>query len=152
MMAVDKTSLFQLRGSTAKGYAFDRRYSPDDSSDKIYDECVANLVEGCFKVRFPPPSCGDGSRLDRLSNYTHCLVRHCPYAVAVAVMFPLRLSYPMCRLYGLTDLISAYCILSVARATMQRCWHMARLAAAKRTPWLAASAFWACRRKVSPSA
>jgi len=49
MMAVDKTSLFQLRGSTAKGYAFDRRYSPEQSSDSIYEDCVANLVESCFK-------------------------------------------------------------------------------------------------------
>jgi len=49
MMAVDKTSLFQLRGSTAKGYAFDRRYSPEESSDKIYDDCIGSLVENCFK-------------------------------------------------------------------------------------------------------
>jgi hypothetical protein len=49
--AVDKATLVQLRGRTAIGYAFDRRYGPDHTSDSIYDDCVASLVENLFKVR-----------------------------------------------------------------------------------------------------
>jgi uncharacterized protein YabN with tetrapyrrole methylase and pyrophosphatase domain len=51
LQAVDKSTLFQLRGQTAKGYAFDRRYGQSETSDHIYDECVSQLVENCFKVR-----------------------------------------------------------------------------------------------------
>jgi uncharacterized protein YabN with tetrapyrrole methylase and pyrophosphatase domain len=47
---VDRHTLKQLRGSTAKGYAFDRVYPADETSDKIYDDAVAGLVENCFKV------------------------------------------------------------------------------------------------------
>ena len=49
--AVDKSTLLQLRGSGAKGYAFDRRYGQDEISDRIYDDVVGQLVESCFKVR-----------------------------------------------------------------------------------------------------
>lgn len=48
---MDKNTLLQLRGATAKGYAFDRRYAQDVTSDAIYDDCVAQLVEAVFKVR-----------------------------------------------------------------------------------------------------
>lgn len=48
--AVDKNTLIQLRGQTAKGFAFDRRYGAEHTSDSIYDDCVAQLVEGLFKV------------------------------------------------------------------------------------------------------
>jgi hypothetical protein len=41
----------QLRGCTAKGFAFDRRFGVDQTSDEIYDNCVAGLVENLFKVR-----------------------------------------------------------------------------------------------------
>lgn len=50
LQAVDKNTLLQLRGATAKGYAFDRRYGQDVTSDAIYDDCVAQLVEAVFKV------------------------------------------------------------------------------------------------------
>jgi kinesin family protein 4/21/27 len=40
----------QLRGQAAKGYAFDRRYGPEHTSDNIYDDCVSNLVENFLKV------------------------------------------------------------------------------------------------------
>jgi hypothetical protein len=40
----------QLRGNAAKGYAFDRRYPQDTTSDTIYEDCVSSLVESCFKV------------------------------------------------------------------------------------------------------
>lgn len=50
MQAVDKNTLLQLRGATAKGYAFDRRYAQDAISDNIYEDCVGQLVENCFKV------------------------------------------------------------------------------------------------------
>eukprot|EP00197_Chlamydomonas_leiostraca_P007072 CAMPEP_0202862124 /NCGR_PEP_ID=MMETSP1391-20130828/3279_1 /ASSEMBLY_ACC=CAM_ASM_000867 /TAXON_ID=1034604 /ORGANISM="Chlamydomonas leiostraca, Strain SAG 11-49" /LENGTH=276 /DNA_ID=CAMNT_0049541615 /DNA_START=52 /DNA_END=879 /DNA_ORIENTATION=+ len=49
LTAVDKNTLLQLRGATAKGYAFDKRYAQDVTSDSIYDECVGQLVENCFK-------------------------------------------------------------------------------------------------------
>ncbi|GFR41808.1 hypothetical protein Agub_g2578 [Astrephomene gubernaculifera] len=49
LSAVDKNTLLQLRGATAKGYAFDRRYGQDITSDAIYDDCVAQLVEAVFK-------------------------------------------------------------------------------------------------------
>jgi len=48
--AVDKDTLLQLRGCTAKGFAFDRRFGVDQSSDDIYENCVAGLVENLFKV------------------------------------------------------------------------------------------------------
>lgn len=48
--AVDKSTLLQLRGAGAKGYAFDRRYGQDVLSDNIYDDCIAQLVESVFKV------------------------------------------------------------------------------------------------------
>ncbi len=51
LQAVDKNTLLQLRGAAAKGYAFDRRYAQQATSDDIYDDCIASLVEGCFKVR-----------------------------------------------------------------------------------------------------
>mmetsp|Transcript_2102 Transcript_2102/g.5351 ORF Transcript_2102/g.5351 Transcript_2102/m.5351 type:complete len:931 (+) Transcript_2102:94-2886(+) len=47
--AVDKNTLLQLRGKTALGYAFDRRYGPECTSDSIYDDRVHALVESCFK-------------------------------------------------------------------------------------------------------
>jgi hypothetical protein len=43
----------QLRGCTAKGFAFDRRFGVDETSDSIYDACVAGLVENLFKVGGP---------------------------------------------------------------------------------------------------
>lgn len=49
--AVDKNTLMQLRGSSAKGYAFDRRYDQEAISDNIYDDCISQLVEKVFKVR-----------------------------------------------------------------------------------------------------
>lgn len=51
LQAVDKNTLLQLRGATHKGYAFDRRYEQDVTSDQIYDDCIAQLVESVFKVR-----------------------------------------------------------------------------------------------------
>ena len=51
MQAVDKNTLLQLRGKTALGYAFDRRYGADCTSDSIYDDRVHALVESCFKVQ-----------------------------------------------------------------------------------------------------
>lgn len=50
LQAVDKNTLMQLRGNSAKGYAFDRRYGPEHNSDTIYDECVSHLVDNLFKV------------------------------------------------------------------------------------------------------
>lgn len=50
MQAVDRSTLMQLRGQTAKGYAFDKRYGPEHTSDNIYDDCVSQLVENLFKV------------------------------------------------------------------------------------------------------
>eukprot|EP00878_Enallax_costatus_P039836 GHUV01045758.1.p1 GENE.GHUV01045758.1~~GHUV01045758.1.p1 ORF type:complete len:206 (+),score=60.09 GHUV01045758.1:119-736(+) len=49
MQAVDKSTLMQLRGQTAKGYAFDRRYGPEHTSDNIFDDCVTHLVDNLFK-------------------------------------------------------------------------------------------------------
>eukprot|EP00798_Chlamydomonas_sp_ICE-L_P012134 gene12134-15246_t len=49
LTAVDKNTLLQLRGSGAKGYAFDRRYGQEEISDAIYDDVVSQLVESCFK-------------------------------------------------------------------------------------------------------
>ena len=48
---MDKNTLIQLRGAGAKGYAFDRRFGQEDTSDMIYESCIAQLVENCFKVR-----------------------------------------------------------------------------------------------------
>lgn len=50
LQAVDRNTLLQLRGQTAKGYAFDRRYGPEHTSDNIYDDCVSHLVDNLFKV------------------------------------------------------------------------------------------------------
>jgi hypothetical protein len=50
VQAVDRNTLMQLRGQTAKGYAFDRRYGPEHTSDNIYDDCVCHLVDNLFKV------------------------------------------------------------------------------------------------------
>jgi hypothetical protein len=50
LQAVDRNTLMQLRGQTAKGYAFDRRYGPEHTSDNIYDDCVCHLVDNLFKV------------------------------------------------------------------------------------------------------
>jgi hypothetical protein len=62
LQAVDKATLVQLRGRTAIGYAFDRRYGPDHTSDSIYDDCVASLVDNLFKVwrGEDPPGGGGG--------------------------------------------------------------------------------------------
>ncbi|KAF6261928.1 P-loop containing nucleoside triphosphate hydrolase protein [Scenedesmus sp. NREL 46B-D3] len=49
LSAVDRNTLVQLRGQTAKGYAFDRRFSPEHTSDNIYDDCVCHLVDNLFK-------------------------------------------------------------------------------------------------------
>lgn len=49
LTAVDKATLLQLRGATAKGYAFDRRYSQDQTSDSIYEDSISQLVENCLK-------------------------------------------------------------------------------------------------------
>lgn len=48
--AVDRSTLLQLRGTAAKGYAFDKRFGQDDNSDNIYEGCIKQLVESCFKV------------------------------------------------------------------------------------------------------
>jgi hypothetical protein len=40
----------QLRGSAAKGYAFDRFYGAERTSDAIYDDCVKHLVDSLFRV------------------------------------------------------------------------------------------------------
>jgi hypothetical protein len=50
VQAVDKSTLMQLRGNSAKGYAFDRRYGAEHNSDNIYDDCVKQLVDNLFKV------------------------------------------------------------------------------------------------------
>jgi kinesin family protein 4/21/27 len=50
LQAVDRNTLMQLRGQTAKGYAFDRRYGPEHTSDNIYDDCMCHLVDNLFKV------------------------------------------------------------------------------------------------------
>jgi hypothetical protein len=50
LQAVDKNTLMQLRGNSAKGYAFDRRYGAEHNSDNIYDDCVKQLVDNLFKV------------------------------------------------------------------------------------------------------
>ena len=49
--AVDKSTLLQLRGSSAKGYAFDRRYDQEAISDLLYDDSISQLVEKVFKVQ-----------------------------------------------------------------------------------------------------
>lgn len=51
LQAVDRNTLLQLKGATARGYAFDRRYGMDDTSDKIFSECVEALVNNVFKAR-----------------------------------------------------------------------------------------------------
>ncbi|MEW5301559.1 MAG: hypothetical protein WDW36_004412 [Sanguina aurantia] len=49
LTAVDRSTLLQLRGTAAKGYAFDKRFGQDDNSDNIYEGCIKQLVESCFK-------------------------------------------------------------------------------------------------------
>lgn len=49
--AVDRDTLLSLRGCAAKGFAFDRRFGPECTSDDIYDSCVAGLVDSLFKVQ-----------------------------------------------------------------------------------------------------
>jgi hypothetical protein len=49
LQAVDRNTLLKLSGATAKGYAFDKRYPQDSTSDDIYTDCIAQLVESCFK-------------------------------------------------------------------------------------------------------
>jgi hypothetical protein len=71
VQAVDKNTLMQLRGSAARGFAFDRRYDQHAVSDNIYDECISTLVEKVFKA---------GSRPERgcmaNSSYTTLSVAH----------------------------------------------------------------------------
>lgn len=55
LQAVHKATLVQLRGQTAKGYGFDRFYSPEQTSDRIYDDAVAPLVDNLFKVQWVKP-------------------------------------------------------------------------------------------------
>lgn len=50
LQAVDRSTLLQLRGTAAKGYAFDKRFGQDETSSGIYDGCIKQLVESCFKV------------------------------------------------------------------------------------------------------
>lgn len=51
LQAVDKNTLLQLKGAAARGYAFDRRYGMDDTSNQIFKDCVEGLVNNVFKVR-----------------------------------------------------------------------------------------------------
>ncbi|GMH43780.1 hypothetical protein BSKO_11714 [Bryopsis sp. KO-2023] len=49
LTAVDKGTLIQLHGQTARGFSFDRYYPPEGTSDAIYDDTVSKTVENCFK-------------------------------------------------------------------------------------------------------
>ena len=51
LQAVDKNTLLQLKGHAARGFAFDKYYGMDDSSDRIFAEVVEALVDNIFKVR-----------------------------------------------------------------------------------------------------
>lgn len=53
LQAVDKNTLLQLKGQAARGYAFDRRYGMDDTSNDIFKDCVEGLVNNVFKVSPP---------------------------------------------------------------------------------------------------
>lgn len=44
----------QLKGHAARGFAFDKFYGMDDSSDRIFAEVVEALVDNIFKVRARP--------------------------------------------------------------------------------------------------
>ena len=54
---MDKNTLLQLRGTSAKGYAFDRRYDQEAISDNVYDDCIMQLVEKVFKVSSDAKRC-----------------------------------------------------------------------------------------------
>ena len=49
--AVDRNTLLQLKGASARGFAFDKHYGMDDSSDKIFHDVVEDLVDNIFRVR-----------------------------------------------------------------------------------------------------
>eukprot|EP00201_Polytomella_parva_P012750 CAMPEP_0175060814 /NCGR_PEP_ID=MMETSP0052_2-20121109/13239_1 /TAXON_ID=51329 ORGANISM="Polytomella parva, Strain SAG 63-3" /NCGR_SAMPLE_ID=MMETSP0052_2 /ASSEMBLY_ACC=CAM_ASM_000194 /LENGTH=664 /DNA_ID=CAMNT_0016326601 /DNA_START=242 /DNA_END=2232 /DNA_ORIENTATION=- len=49
LSAVDRNTLIQLRGQTAKGYAFDKRYGQEVTSDLLYDDAIASTVDAIFK-------------------------------------------------------------------------------------------------------
>jgi pyruvate-formate lyase len=51
VQAVDRDTLLQLRGAAARGFAFDKYYGMDDTSDKIFTDVVENLVDSIFKAR-----------------------------------------------------------------------------------------------------
>jgi len=51
MVAVNRNTLMQLKGAPARGFAFDRFYSIDQTSEDVYADCVSPLVEACFKAR-----------------------------------------------------------------------------------------------------
>ena len=59
LTAVDKNTLLQLKGQAARGFAFDRHYGMDDTSDRIFKECVEGLVNNIFKVRVHRPLRGN---------------------------------------------------------------------------------------------
>lgn len=147
MMAVDKTSLFQLRGSTAKGYAFDKRYNPEETSDKIYEECVANLVEGCFKVRYIGSQrlsscCWRGVLLEdggaqQLAPFfwQSC----CAFCCCLVYRLPRS-----CNFFGVRQvafLIGLHLLRLACRASMPPSWPMGRRGRARRTRWQGALAF-----------
>jgi hypothetical protein len=50
LQAVDKNTLLQLKGAAARGFAFDKHYGMDDTSDQIFTDCVEELVNNIFKV------------------------------------------------------------------------------------------------------
>lgn len=50
VQAVDKNTLLQLKGAAARGFAFDRHYSMDDTSDTLYRDLIEGLVDNIFKV------------------------------------------------------------------------------------------------------
>ena len=78
----------QLRGRAAMGYAFDRRYGSEHSSDSIYNDCVANLVEHLFKV----------SMMDQ----HHCSCSSCFSVSTDSTMFSILTAVPQ-RYIHLTD-------------------------------------------------
>lgn len=67
--AVDKNTLLQLKGASARGFAFDRHYGMDDTSDKIFADVVEDLVDNIFRVH----TCD--SQSERLSNACTVLTR-----------------------------------------------------------------------------
>jgi kinesin family protein 4/21/27 len=50
LQAVDRNTLLQLKGAAARGFAFDKHYGMDDTSDNIYEDLIKNLVDNIFKV------------------------------------------------------------------------------------------------------